>query len=657
MATTDYCFELEDTPENILAIKIKKQVLDKVVSATSQTEVKDILNKVITDNYESLGIEQLTLNENASIGPVLDSLVACALDESSEELLNTQITVADLLKSAVDLLCNPPTFDIPTPFPVIDISAEFWKQLLIALLRIALQIILSIIKKLISLILTLCDENFDWSGLNFTQALLDSIASGINDGIDYINDAFAAFGIDANGIAATSIINGEGCTPPANVDTTVIKSTTDFMNDLSTVLTPIEFCNFLEDVPSEQSFQVLEELMKFEYPQMAAVFNNRTKIRSLFRALGKRVDPKICQLIKDNAKQITSRPDLCFTGDAQDIRKGLLRERNLTEQQIEDLLQKERDRQKANLDKIADLLASTKTNPSKLLGPTPNIFCKGGTPGVVTMNEMPSLQQNLFRATDYVFNIFALTFMKELTTYQSALLSEQRTINTNNPVLTKFVTLPFVDQDGKLQIIQNTINPVFSQKIAQGIYSLCDEDGNTDNDSLADAYPGAVYGDNNDIDVDKVLSISNIDDLAKSPDDGGVEADNVYIINYNSKQKIAKELFNENFGLINEGSTTSFDVLSEGDKGGYTINGWRWLDDLISTDTSNMSININLPTKFVSIKELFNDTPNYGLIPSTDNLEIYTHGTGITLAVATDSVEGLDLTSVTGSIAEILASR
>lgn len=649
MATTDYCFDLEDTPENILAIKIKNEVIDKLVACSSETEVKDVLNEIITNNYESLDIEQLRLG-SASIGPVIDSFVACAVDETSENLLNTQITVADLLKNAIDLICNPPSLNIPFPFPIIDISAEFLKQLLLALLRLVLKIILSIIKKLLSLLLEICSGNFDFSGQSILQAIADSVAGGINDGIDFINDTFAAFGIDANGVAATSIINGEGCSPPVDADTEAIKSTIDFMGDLSTVLTPVEICNFLENIPTEQSFQVVEELMKFEYPQMAAVFNNRTKIRELFKALGKRVDPKICKIIRDNAEAIVSKPELCFTEDANEVRKALLKTRDLTDEEIESLLEKERERQKKNLDKVADLLASVKTDPNKLLGSPPNIFCKGGSPGIIEMDQMPSLKENLGRVTGFVFNIYATTFMKELLTYQSALLTQQKTLNTNVPILTKFVTLTIIDKDGALQVLENTINPVFAQKVAQGVYELCDEDGNTDSDSLLNAYPGAEYGDNGQVDVQKVLNVSNIDDLQKDANDGGIEADNVYILNYNSKQTIASELFNEDYGIVHSGSTKEYEDASY-----YNTLGWRWLDDLIAIDTSKMSVNINLPTKFNSFFDSTNTKPNYGLIPSTDNLIVYTHGTGVALATSTDELPSV--TELSGTIAETLRLR
>lgn len=635
MATTDYCFDLEDTPENILAIKIKEDIIDKLVACSSETEVKNVLNQVITDNYESLDIEQLRLG-SASIGPVIDSFVACALDETSENLLDTQITVADLLKNAIDLLCDPPSFNIPAPFPIIDISAEFLKQLLIALLRLVMKIILSILKKLLQLILEICSGNYSFDGQSLLQAISDSVAGGINEGIDYINDTFAAFGIDANGVAATSIINGEGCQPPADVNTEVVKSSIDFMNDLSSVLTPVEICNFLENIPTEQSFQVVEELMKFEYPQMAAVFNSRTKIRSLFKTLGKRVDPKICKVIRDNAEKITSQPELCFTEDANEIRKALLKKRDLSDEEIENLLTKERERQTANLAQVADLLASIRTDPNKLLGGTPNIFCKGGSPGIITMEQMPSLQENLNSATNYVFNMYATTFMKELLTYQSALLSQQKTLNTTAPVLQKFVTLTIIDKDGALQVLENTINSVFSQKVAQGTYELCNKDGNTDIDSLINAYAGAV--DQTAVDIQKVLNISNIDDLKEV-----IEADNVYILNYNTKQVIATELFDEQYGLINDGNVSTYKK---------TALGYRWLNDLISTNTSDMSISINLPTKF----SLFNDTttaPNYNIVPSSDNIVVNTHGTGIVLSASLNEF----ITTFTGSLSDYSIDR
>ena len=642
MATTDYCFDLEDTPENILAIKIKEDIIDKLVACSSETEVKSVLNQVITDNYESLDIEQLRLG-SASIGPVLDSFVACALDETSENLLDTQITVADLLKNAIDLLCDPPWFNIPAPFPIIDISAEFLKQLLIALLRLVMKIILSILKKLLQLILEICSGNYNFDGQSLLQAISDSVAGGVNEGIDYINDTFAAFGIDANGVAATSIINGEGCSTPVGVNTEVVKSSIDFMNDLSSVLTPVEICNFLENIPNEQSFQVVEELMKFEYPQMAAVFNNRTKIRSLFRALGKRVDPKICKVIRDNAEKITSQPELCFTKDANEIRKALLKKRDLSDEEIENLLVKERERQTANLAQVADLLASIRTDPNKLLGGTPNIFCKGGSPGIITMEQMPSLQENLNSATNYVFNIYATTFMKELLTYQSAILSQQKTLNTTAPVLQKFVTLTIIDKDGALQVLDNTVNSVFAQKVAQGTYELCNKDGNTDIDSLINAYLGAANENKTAVDIQKVLNISNIDDLKKDISDGGIEADNVYILNYNTKQVIATELFDEQYGLINNGNVSTYKK---------TTLGYRWLNDLISTNTSDMSISINLPTKF----SLFNDTttaPNYNIVPSSDNIVVNTHGTGIVLSASLNEF----ITTFTGSLGDYSIER
>jgi hypothetical protein len=306
------------------------------------------------------------------------------------------------------------------------------------------------------------------------------------------------------------------------------------------------------------------------------------------------------------------------------------------DEEIENLLAKERERQTANLAQVADLLASIRTDPNKLLGGTPNIFCKGGSPGIITMEQMPSLQENLNSATNYVFNMYATTFMKELLTYQSALLSQQKTLNTTAPVLQKFVTLTIIDKDGALQVLENTINSVFSQKVAQGTYELCNKDGNTDIDSLINAYPGAV--DQTAVDIQKVLNISNIDDLKEV-----IQADNIYILNYNTKQVIATELFDEQYGLINDGNVSTYKK---------TALGYRWLNDLISTNTSDMSISINLPTKF----SLFNDTttaPNYNIVPSSDNIVVNTHGTGIVLSASLNEF----ITTFTGSLSDYSIDR
>lgn len=622
MTTKEVCFDLDTIPENLLANKIKKDVIDKLLTCSTKEEIQEQLVKIVNDNYQSLDIEQLRLG-SASIGPIIDSFVACALDATTEELTTTQITVADLLKNAIDLVCDFPAFPkVPTPFPVIDISGEFLKQLLISLLRLVVRVLFSIIQKILQLIIQICSGTIDFGAENILQLLADSVSGGINEAINTINDTFAIFGIDANGVPATSLINGQGCQPP--IDTTAIKATSLFMEDLSSVLTPLEICNFFENIPTPESFKVVEELMQFEYPAMAAVFNTRTKIRELFKLLGKKIDPKICKLIRDNAEQITTSPDLCFTEDGNEIRRNLLSKRDLTDQQIEDLLQRERDRQKENLSKIANLLAKIKTDPSKIFGDQQEIFCKNGQPGLVSMEQMPSLINNVNDTTTYLFNLFATVWTKELSYYQSTLITQKKIINNENPVIKKFVPIIAKDDKGVFQTIENATNPDFIKNVSFGSYDLCDEDGNTDVDSLMDAYPDATNEEETGVDVQKILAQTNITDL-----EDNIGADNVYIVNYIKNEKIANLLFDENYGIINSGSVADM-ILSPFTK-------TKFIKDLISTNVDDMSISINLPINFTNVPTPYglaadaagtSNIPDFTTIPSDDNIIVYTHGTG-----------------------------
>jgi len=134
------------------------------------------------------------------------------------------------------------------------------------------------------------------------------------------------------------------------------------------------------------------------------------------------------------------------------------------------------------------------------------------------------------------------------------------------------------------------------------------------------------------------ITLSDIVDLKDV-----IDADNVYILNYNTKQVIATELFDEQYGLINDGNVSTYKK---------TALGYRWLNDLISTNTSDMSISINLPTKF----SLFNDTttaPNYNIVPSSDNIVVNTHGTGIVLSASLNEF----ITTFTGSLSDYSIDR
>ncbi len=619
--TTEYCFELDEIPENILAKKIKEDVIDKLLSCSTKEEVQLKLNEIITENYESLDIEELRTGA-APIGPVLDSFVACSLEDSTENLTNVQIQIGDLLKNAIDLVCNPPTFNIPAPYPIIDISDAFLKQLFLAFLRLIMKIILSLLKKILSLIIDICQSGLSVQNLfgsqNFGDILSDAFGGAVDEATSFINEVFGAFGIDPNGIPATSIVEGEGCLEPITLGES--KATSQFLNDLSSVLTPLEICDLFDNNTNEQTFQVIEELMKYEYPNFGAVFNTRTKIRDLFKLLGKKVDPRLCQTIRENADKVTSNPDICFTNEAIELRKNFLGKKRLSDEQIEQLLDKEREAQTTNLDKIGQIIAAIKTNPNSLFGDQQDIFCKNGQSGIVSMDMMPSLRNSATNTLNYTYNIYAVTAIKEIEAFGGKLLVQEKILDAEEPVIPKFAAYTIQDSEGNTKTFPNMVNPTFTQRTSFGHFDLCDDEGAIDNDSLLSFYNNKdnAQDDDGNIDIQKVISVTSKKDAKKL---GG---DNVYIANYKSTPKIANDFYNtgSGFGLFYINSTELALRISDLATTQYKTR----IKDFISYDTGSMSITVNIPTKFLPFGQK-DTTPDFVTETSTDNLIVYVTGT------------------------------
>lgn len=619
--SNEICFDLENESDNALAIKIKNDILDKLLRCSTESEVKDTINEIITNNYESLDISSVRTGEApiaTVLGPVLDSFVVCSLEETTSNLNNTQIQVGEILKNAIDLVCNPPTFTIPSPFPIVDPSQDFLKQLQLALLKLVVKILLSLLKNLLQLTIQICSSGLtpqnSYGSANFGDLLAASFGNAIDESTTYINDVFAAFGLDPNGVPATVIVTtGEACADEQ--EPVVAKPTSDFLNDLSSVLTPTEVCSLLDGSPSDETYQIVEELLNFDYPNIKSLFNTRAKIKELFILLGKKIDPKLCETIRNNAENISSRPELCFTDDGTQLRKIFLKERELSDEEIESLLDKERERQKTNLEKVANIIATIKSDPNKLFGEQPNIFCKNGNSGLISMDQMPSLSDNITRTANYIFNLFATTNKNETNYYASSLITQEKILNPDEPVIAKFTTLSIQDKDGNIQTLSNTLNPTFVQRTSFGSFDLCDPFGNTDIDSLKAYYSGDSGGtidtidDDGNLDIQAIISVTSKKQARKL----GI-GDNVFIANYKTEEKLAVDLFDTNYGIINSGSSTS-----------TTYPNSKFLGDLITTDISNMSININIPTKFTLFGQQ-TTFPDFTTIETDENIIVYTNG-------------------------------
>jgi hypothetical protein len=530
------CYELPQESANALAIQLREKILNKIEKAKSSDELKDIIINILAENDDQLDIEQIQINGDVLGG--IEKYLACTIQENEDNLNSVQIEVGEVLKKAIDLICNPPTFQIPYPYPVIDISANFSEKILVAILRLAIKIILSIIKKLLSLIVEICATGLSVFNGYGNASFADIISQSIGDNIStsFINDVFGAFGINSNGSPAEiNTLEGESCLDPSTISN--LKNTMQFLDDLSFMLTPVEICGLFNNKPTDQAYKVVEELLEFEYPALKTRLNNRTKIVDLFKTLGSKNDPSICQLIEDNAEKILSRPEICFTENTNKLREDLLRNKGLTDNEISEQLQKERDRNKANLEKISQLAAQIKSNPNKIFGEQPQIFCKEGKAGIISMDQMPSLQQSIGSALDSTYNVYASTVNKNLKSYSSTITTSSKTFDSSSPVIEKFITLNSVDSEGSPIAIRNALNPTFIQKTTSGEFELSDSSGNTDSDSVLRYY--GLDGFTDIITADDTIKLQT---LLNETDINNFGGNNVYIKNYSRAETLLDTL-------------------------------------------------------------------------------------------------------------------
>jgi len=568
------CYELPQESENALAIQLREKILNKIEKAKSQDELKEIIINILAENDDQLDIEQVQVNGDILGG--IEKYLACTIQENQDNLNNVQIEVGEVLKKAIDLICNPPSFQIPYPYPVIDISAGFSDKILVAILRLAIKIILSILKKLLSLLVEICATGLSVLNGYGSASFADIIKQSVGDNLStsFINDVFKAFGVNTNGSPAEIVVSDpESCTDtPVDPDTiSNLKTTMQFLDDLSFMLTPVEICGLFNNRGTDQAFKVVEEILNFEYPALKIRLNSRDKIAGLFKTLGVKNDPSICELIENNAETILTRPDICFTSDTNQLRERLLKDKGLTDDEVAEQLQKERDRNKANLEKIAQLASQIKDNPNKILGEQPQIFCKQGKPGIVTLDQMPSLKSSINSSLDTTFNVYASTLDKNLKSFPSTVVSTSKVENTVNPVIPKFITINSIDKEGRPITIENGLNPEFIQRTTSGEFELCTPLGNTNESDLIIYYEFVGVPSGSYINTAGGQKVINIQGLLNETSFEKLGNYNVYIKNYITNEKLLKDVV-EAISLEN-------------------------IEDYLKINLDNFSIDFELPSK------------------------------------------------------------
>lgn len=134
------------------------------------------------------------------------------------------------------------------------------------------------------------------------------------------------------------------------VDDVSDESFRDFLNDLSALLTPMELCSLLEGNPSEEVISVIKGLAKQKYPDLYVIFRESSKIKEVFSYLGRFVDKSLCASIRD--RYVEPEDSLCEFRD--NIKRELLQDK-LTKEQLDTLIEQEKERKKKLLESLFEL--------------------------------------------------------------------------------------------------------------------------------------------------------------------------------------------------------------------------------------------------------------------------------------------------------------
>lgn len=177
----------------------------------------------------------------------------------------------------------------------------------------------------------------------------------------------------------------------------------NLLDDLASCLSPEELCRlFNGSTVNDEVLQIIASLVKRKYPDYSNLFNSRKYISDFFANLGSKIDTSFCP--PSDADAPPNRTNvLCDDGRIQQLREGLLAEKGLTSEQIDDLLKGIKEKEKNNLEDVFKLLNSDK--PFNL-NVSEDLLCKLIPDNISLSLPESSFNQLINSYLDPVYNAF-----------------------------------------------------------------------------------------------------------------------------------------------------------------------------------------------------------------------------------------------------------
>jgi hypothetical protein len=394
MAENQTCFPEVEFNE-VLQDKIIKSVFDKLATCTDEQTLKNNINLILQEKSEQGFISLEPLRKSNDVQTQVNLLLECSLSEATKLIdQNIKIDAAYVISGINKFICNPPSFD----FPSINLSFKFsLKDLFIKLLfqfvDLLTQLLLQIIQQILNVVLNICETNFEsllqgYQNINniLSSSFEASINFKINDITSSLQPLFRTFGFNSDGtlIESPNFISCE-----SNIGS--IKPVNQFLNDLSMMVTPFEICSLFEGVPSQQTLELIKELLQFEYPLLQTRLSDNDIITNFFVSLGRFVPPSICRNIRE-----TYTDEYAYNcgeeySQREQAKLSILNRNGHTEEQSREAIRRERERYSNRLKDLGSFVAKLRNDPDKVFDSVPNnIFCKSGKAGMASLSDIPS---------------------------------------------------------------------------------------------------------------------------------------------------------------------------------------------------------------------------------------------------------------------------
>jgi hypothetical protein len=247
----------------------------------------------------------------------------------------------------------------PDDFPTDDISSSFVKELRNSISTMVSAALNSLMLSLVSSITSLCQDNVEDLDLTRESLPLPDF-SGLKD---RLQELF-----------------GEGRVS--------LDDLTNLLEDLSLLLSPGELCSLFEGEPSDKTLEIVSALLDRKYCHLG--LKTEAQIIDFFAALALEIDFQGCRDFVSRAIPEALDDYICPVDNT--LREGLLRDKGLSAEQVENMLAKERERSRKI---VESFLRELKEGILSGTAQAPNMFCQKDKEGNVKEGTMPFMDESL----------------------------------------------------------------------------------------------------------------------------------------------------------------------------------------------------------------------------------------------------------------------